>query len=245
MKNKRYTFTVLALALSFSQTPPVTVLAEKQDAEDLTHTINEQIQETGAEDPEQETIIVRSIFLESEKDIDLSSPDDNAVRITEKEYTADLNSEICADYNLRAPETDEFAVEHEGAILNGDHYRLAKIIVSGREDAFNLSDKIEAVYKKTDTEPDSLKITFVYVFTQPRHLVTIHYEDIDTGEELFEPEVQKHPGSSALKGPAAYDVKEFIKIHFDGYRFRGISGDPLTGDVDSDKNIHILYEKEN
>ena len=157
----------------------------------------------------------------------------------------ELHKSLVPDYNLRAPENDEFALSHDGAVLNGDHYRLSRILMSGTEDADFISTDLLVKYADTVDEEENIQITLVYEFIQPWHLVTIHYEDIETGEELFEAEVQKYPGSSDLKGPEAYDVKEFIKIRFEGYRFRGVSGDTLIGDSDSDKDIRILYEKVN
>jgi len=178
-----------------------------------------------------EKLIVRSIFLESETDFDIQHADKNAVLVSEKVIEADLENEFSPDYNLRAPKNDEFALIQDGAILNEDHYRLSHVY-------------LREVDSKNNPE-DSSQMMLIYTFEQPWYLVTIHYEDIDTGEELFEPEVQKYPGSTNLKGPVTYDVKEFIRIKFDGYRFRGISGNTLIGDVDSDKDIRILYEKDN
>lgn len=259
MKHPRTIISALALALSFSHTPPVRLYAEETDEEEPAERSAE-IQETAeiesektvqiihVSDTEEDAeeirivmekdeeapaqsgnIIVRSIFLESEKDFDIRHAEENAVLISEKTIEAEPGSEFTPDYNLRAPGNDEFALVHDGAVLNEDYYRLSHIFL-----------------RKAEEEEAGISLMMlIYTFEQPWYLVTIHYEDIDTGEELFEPEVQKYPGSTNLKGPVTYDVKEFIRIKFDGYRFRGVSGDTLIGDVSSDKDIHILYEKEN
>lgn len=242
MKHTRTLLSALALALSFSQTPPVLLYAEEAAEEIAASEIKTEARkkETDPETDLPAPVIIRSVFLESDEETE-----ENAVFISEKEIEAAPDKTFVPDYNLRAPENDEFALSHDGAVLNTDHYRLSRILVSGTEDTDFISTDLPVQYADVSGEEENIQITLVYEFIQPWHFVTIHYEDMETGEELFEAEVQKYPGSSDLKGPAAYDVKEFIKIRFEGYRFRGVSGDTLIGDSDSDKDIRILYEKVN
>lgn len=224
MKTNQTLLSVLALTLAFSMTPSALVHAEEGSDEAI-----DAVSEYSSTETEQnEKVIVRSIFLASENE---QNPEANALLIAEKETAADSDMEIHDNYNLRAPVNDEFALYHDGAILNEDHYRLSKVVVKN------------PAYETDKNEENNSEMTLIYTFEQPWYQVTIHYEDMETGEQLFEPEVQTYPGSTKLKGPVSYDVKDFVNIQFEGYTFRSVSGDTLIGDVDTDKDIRILYEK--
>lgn len=228
MKTTRTLLSVLTLTLAFSMSPSAMIHAEEGSDEPI-DTVSEY---SSTETEQDDKVIVRSIFLASENDAD-QDPEANAILVAEKETAADAGMEIHDNYNLRAPANDEFALYHDGAILNDDHYRLSQVVVNNHDEA----------PAAENNEENNSEMTLIYTFEQPWYNVTIHYEDIETGEQLFEPEVQTYPGSTKLKGPVSYDVKDFVNIQFEGYTFRSVSGDTLIGEVDTDKDIRILYEK--
>ena len=97
------------------------------------------------------------------------------------------------------------------------------------EDTFSLG----SVYKTKDV------VTFNYTLKEPIYQITINYLN-EQGKVIFDPTIRRLIGSTNTKGPKNYSI-DIFKIN--NYEFKESSGDPLEGELDSDKIINLIYTK--
>jgi len=170
--------------------------------------------------------------------------------IPESERVTEEGTGIVYKYRTRYPILIENITGNDAGILSLTNFTWTgtsqHVQISGQEtepavetSTVRAAETKASVRKRTvalTAFVDQYAVDAAYEAVAPKHTLTVKYQDAE-GTELADPYEERFTGRKA------YDAATQVQKEIPGYQMKETAGDSLTGVMDSDKCITVIYEK--